>query len=52
MFDSQVIHYIAWKPEWRAHHQENYLGLQGDALRQVLVDHCLRPADRERVRYR
>jgi hypothetical protein len=24
VFDSQVIHYIAWKREWWAHHQENY----------------------------
>jgi hypothetical protein len=47
-----VIHYIAWKREWRAHHQENYPSLQGDALRRVLVDCCLRPADKERVRYR
>jgi hypothetical protein len=47
VFDGQVIHYIAWKREWRAHHQENYLGLQGDALRQVLVERCLRPADKE-----
>ncbi len=28
-FDGQVIHYIAWKREWSAHHQENYPGLQG-----------------------
>jgi hypothetical protein len=47
-----VIHYIAWKREWTAHHQENYPGLQGDALRRVLVERCLRPADKERVRYR
>jgi hypothetical protein len=33
VFDGQVIHYIAWKREWRAHHQGNYSGLQGDALR-------------------
>jgi hypothetical protein len=35
-----------------AHHWENYPGLQGDALRWVLVDRCLRPVDRESVRYR
>ncbi len=52
MFDGQVIHYIAWKREWRAHHQENYPGLQGDALRGVLVERCLHPVDKERVRYR
>jgi hypothetical protein len=52
VFDGQVIHHIAWKREWRAHHQENYPGLQGDTLRRVLVYHCLRPADRERVCYR
>jgi hypothetical protein len=52
VFDGDVIHYIAWKREWRAHHQENYLGLQGDALRRALVECCLRPADKERVRYR
>jgi hypothetical protein len=52
VFDGQVIHHIAWKREWRTHHQENYLGLQGDTLRRVLVYRCLRPADRERVRYR
>ncbi len=52
MFDGQVIHYIAWKREWTVHHQENYPGLQGDALRRVLVVRCLRPADKERVRYR
>jgi hypothetical protein len=52
VFDGQVIHYIAWKREWTAHHQENYPGLQGDALRRVLVECCLRPADKERVRYR
>jgi hypothetical protein len=43
---------IAWKQEWRAHRSENYPGLQGDTLRQVLVDHCLRRADWERVHYR
>jgi hypothetical protein len=52
VFDGQVIHYIAWKREWRAHHQENYPGLQGDTLRRVLVDCFLSPADRERIRYR
>jgi hypothetical protein len=52
VFDGQVIHYIAWKREWTAHHQENYPGLQGDALRRVLVERCLRPADKERIRYR
>jgi hypothetical protein len=35
MVDGQVLRYIAWKREWKAHHQENYLGLQGDALRRV-----------------
>jgi hypothetical protein len=52
VFDGQVIHYIAWKREWRAHHEENYPGLQGDALRRVLVERCLHTADRERVLYR
>ncbi len=52
VFDSQVIHYIAWKRELTAHHQENYPGLQGDALRRVLVERCPRPADKKRVRYR
>jgi hypothetical protein len=52
VFDGQVIHYIAWKREWTAQHQENYPGLQGDALRRVLVERCLHPADKERVRYR
>ncbi len=52
VFDGQVFHYIAWKREWMAHHRQNYPGLQGDALRRVLVDRCLRPVDRERVRYR
>jgi hypothetical protein len=52
VFDGQVIHYIAWKREWMAYPWENYPGLQGDALRLVLVDHCLCPLDRERVRYR
>jgi hypothetical protein len=52
VFDGQVIHYIAWKREWRAHHQENYPGLQGDTLRRVLVDCFLSPAPRERIRYR
>jgi hypothetical protein len=52
VFDSQVIHYIAWKREWTAHHQENYPGLQGDALRRVLVERCLRPADKDCVRYK
>jgi hypothetical protein len=33
VFDSQVIYYIAWKLEWWAYHQENYPGMQGDALR-------------------
>jgi hypothetical protein len=52
LFDVQVIHYIAWKREWRAHHLENYPSLQGDALWRVLVERCLQPADKERVRYR
>ncbi len=52
VFDGQVIHYIAWKREWTAHHQDNYPGLQGDALRRVLVELCLCPADKKRVRYR
>jgi hypothetical protein len=52
VIDGQVFHYIAWKREWMAHHRQNYPGLQGDALRRVLVDRCLRPVDRERVRYR
>jgi hypothetical protein len=52
VFDGQVIHYIAWKREWMAHHWENYPGLQGDALRRVLVDRCLCQVDWERVRYR
>ncbi len=52
VFDGHVIHFIAWKREWTAHHQENYRGLQWDALRRVLVERCLCPADKERVRYR
>jgi hypothetical protein len=52
VLNSQVIHYIAWKREWQAHHQENYPSMQGDALRRVLVERCLRPANMERVRYR
>jgi hypothetical protein len=28
VFVGQVLHYITWKQEWRAHHQENYLGLK------------------------
>jgi hypothetical protein len=52
VFDGQLMHYIAWKREWRAHHQENYPGLQGDALRRVLVERCLHPADKEQVWYR
>jgi hypothetical protein len=31
IFDGQALQYIALKREWRAHHQENYAGLQGDA---------------------
>jgi hypothetical protein len=49
VFDGQVIH---GSRSGMAHHQENYPGLQGDALRQVLVERCLRPTDKERVRYR
>lgn len=41
MFDGQALHYIAWKREWRAHHQENYPGLQEDALKRVLGDIAL-----------
>jgi hypothetical protein len=52
LFEGQVIHYIAWKREWRAHHLRNYPSLQGDTLRRVLVERCLQPADKERVRYR
>jgi hypothetical protein len=33
-------------------HKENYPGMQGDALRRVLVERCLRPANKERVCYR
>jgi hypothetical protein len=42
VFDSQVIHYIAWKREWQAHHRENYPSLQRDALQRELVERCLR----------
>ncbi len=51
MFDGQALHYIAWKQEWRAHHQENYPGLQEDALKRVLVDIALGRVAR-RVRYK
>jgi hypothetical protein len=29
VFNGQVIQYIAWKREWRAHHQENYPACRG-----------------------
>jgi hypothetical protein len=51
-FNNQVLNYIAWKPEWKTHHEENYPSLKGDALRRVLVEPCLQPADKEHVHYR
>jgi hypothetical protein len=50
VFDGQVLHYIAWKQEWRAHHKDNWSGLQGDTLSRVMEDRFLRPADKEPVR--
>jgi hypothetical protein len=41
IFDGQVLNYFAWKPEWKAPHEENYPSLKGDALRRVLVEWCL-----------
>ncbi len=41
VFGGQVIHYIAWKRDWQAHHRENYPSLQGDALQRVLLERCL-----------
>jgi hypothetical protein len=52
VFNGDVLLYITLKREWRAHHQENYSGLQCVALRRVLVDRCLRPADKEQVWYK
>src|SRR5450830_855646 len=52
VFDGKTLNYVAWKREWTSHHQENYPGLKGDSLKRILVERCLRPADKERVRYK
>jgi hypothetical protein len=36
----------------RAHHLENYLDLRGEALQRLLMDRCLKPADKEQVWYK
>ncbi len=50
MFDGQMLHRLVARVE--SPPCANYDGLQDDAQRRVLVDRCLRSADKERVRYK
>jgi hypothetical protein len=52
IFEGQILYCIASKWEWKAHYEENYPVLKGDALRRMLVEQCLRPPNKERVRYK